>query len=140
MKDIDKLTREKYPANVEGTEAFNTTNASTVMKKTYRPLPGFLTIKDSEVEGLGLFTTEEIYEDICLGATHVFDIRFENHLIRTPLGGFINHSDSPNCIIRQEEGPGSQEEGFPVRKYLHSLRNIEPGEELTVTYTTYKVN
>lgn len=140
MKDIDKLTREKYPANVEGTEAFNTANASILMKKTYRPLPSFLTIKDSEVEGLGLFATEEIYEDICLGATHVFDIRFENHLIRTPLGGFINHSNSPNCIIRQEEGTGSQEEGFPVRKYLHSLRNIKPGEELTVTYTTYKIN
>jgi SET domain-containing protein len=110
------------------------------MTKTYRPLPSFLTIKDSEIEGLGLFATEEIYEDICLGTTHIFDIRFEDNLIRTPLGGFINHSDTPNCIIRrEEEGSSVMEKGFPIRNYLYSLRDIKPGEELTVTYTTYKV-
>ncbi len=110
------------------------------MTKTYRPLPCFLTIKDSEIEGLGLFATEEIYEDICLGATHVFDIRFEDNLVRTPLGGFVNHSDNPNCIImREEEGASVMEKGFPVRSYMYSLRNIKPGEELTVRYTTYKV-
>jgi SET domain-containing protein len=107
---------------------------------SYRPLPTYVTIKESQIEGLGVFATEEIYEDICLGATHVYDIRFENSLIRTPLGGFINHSDTPNCIIRQEEeGSSYLEKGFPVRSYLYSLRNIQPGEELTVSYTTYKV-
>ena len=110
------------------------------MTKTYRPLPSFLTIKDSEIEGLGLFATEEIYEDICLGTTHIFDIRFEDNLIRTPLGGYINHSDNPNCIIiKEEEGASYLEKGFPIRSYLYSLRNIKPGEELTVKYTTYKV-
>jgi len=110
------------------------------MSSTYRPLPQYLTIGLSEIEGLGVFATEEIYEDICLGATHVYDIRFENSLIRTPLGGFINHSDTPNCIIRkEEEGSSYLEKGFPVRSYLYSLRNIQPGEELTVSYTTYKV-
>lgn len=106
----------------------------------YRPLHEYLTIKESEIEGLGLYTTEEIYEDICLGATHVYDIRFEDSLIRTPLGGFINHSDNPNCIIRkEEEGSCYLEKGFPIRRYLYSLRAIQPGEELTVKYTTYKV-
>jgi len=107
---------------------------------SYRPLPTYVTIKESQIEGLGVFATEEIYEDICLGATHVYDIRFENNLIRTPLGGFINHSDTPNCIIRKEEdGASYLEKGFPVRSYLYSLKNIQPGEELTVSYTTYKV-
>jgi SET domain-containing protein len=106
----------------------------------YRPLHEYLTIKKSKIEGLGLFATDEIYEDICLGTTHIYDLRFENNLIRTPLGGFINHSDNPNCIIKkEEEGSSYLEKGFPVRSYLYSLRNIQPGEELTVKYTTYKV-
>ena len=106
----------------------------------YKPLQKELTIKKSFIEGLGLFATDEIYEDICLGVTHVHDIRFEDSLIRTPLGGFINHSDNPNCIIKkEEEGSSYLEKGFPVRSYLYSLRTIQPGEELTVRYTTYKV-
>jgi len=106
----------------------------------YRPLHEYLTIKESKIEGLGLFATDEIYEDICLGVTHVHDIRFEDSLIRTPLGGFINHSDNPNCIIKkEEEGSNTMEKGFPVIHLLTTLRNIQAGEELTVRYTTYKV-
>jgi SET domain-containing protein len=106
----------------------------------YRPLHEYLTIKESKIEGLGLFATDEIYEDICLGVTHVHDIRFEDSLIRTPLGGFINHSDNPNCIIKkEEEGSNAMEKGFPVIHLLTTLRNIQAGEELTVRYTTYKV-
>jgi SET domain-containing protein len=110
------------------------------MTKTYRPLFECLTIKESEIEGLGLFATEEIQELEYLGITHVFDIRFEDNLIRTPLGGFINHSDNPNCAItREEEGSSVIEKGFPIRNHLHTIRDVKPGEELTVTYTTYKV-
>ncbi len=106
----------------------------------YRPLHEYLTIKESKIEGLGLFATDEIYEDICFGVTHVHDIRFEDSLIRTPLGGFINHSDNPNCIIKkEEEGSNTMEKGFPVIHLLTTLRNIQAGEELTVRYTTYKV-
>lgn len=105
------------------------------MTKTYRPLPSFLTIKDSDIEGLGLFATEEIYEDICLGITHVFNHKFEDCMIRTPLGGFINHSKNPNCIIKRDSGAG-----FVLEvNMLYTLRDIKPGEELTVTYTTYEV-
>ena len=107
---------------------------------SYRPLPTFLTIKESGIEGLGLFATEEIYQDIGLGVTHIHDVRFENNLIRTPLGGFINHSDTPNCVIKkEEEGSNTMEKGFPVMHFLTTLKNIQAGEELTVRYTTYKV-
>ena len=110
------------------------------MKKTYRPLPEYLTIKESNIEGLGLFATEEISKGLCVGETHVYDIRFEDNLIRTPLGGYVNHSDDPNCVIRREEEGGSfLEKGFPLRNYLYTLKEIKPGEELTVKYTTYKV-
>ena len=106
----------------------------------YRPLHEYLTIKESKIEGLGLFATDEIYQDIGLGVTHIHDVRFENNLIRTPLGGFINHSDTPNCIImREEEGANTMEKGFPVIHFLITLRNIQEGEELTVSYTTYQV-
>ena len=110
-------------------------HTKTKMTKTYRPLPEFLTIKESEIEGLGLFATKEIYEDICLGITHVINHKFEDNMIRTPLGGFINHSKSPNCIIRHETGIGFNDNV----NVLYTLRDIKPGEELTVTYTTYKV-
>ena len=44
-------------------------------------------------------------------------------IIRTPLGGFVNHSEEPNCKLIG----GS-------KLYLVPLRNIEQGEELTVYY------
>lgn len=112
---------------------------------SYRPLPEFLTIRDSGIEGLGLFATEKIYEDICIGVTHIYDVRFEDNLIRTPLGGYINHSKIPNCIIRKEEGAFYSElfqqlkKDYSFRNYLYTLRDIEVGEELTVTYKTYKI-
>ena len=61
----------------------------------YRPLPDELTIKHSPIEGLGLFATQEIKANTFIGITHIRDEQFENKYIRTPLGGFYNHSDSP---------------------------------------------
>ena len=93
----------------------------------YKPLPEILTIKDSGIHGLGLFTLEDIEKNINLGITHVKDLRFENYYIRTPLGGFFNHSESPNCFV--------YEEGDFL--YLITLKNIQAGEELTAKYTLY---
>ena len=58
----------------------------------YRPLPDELTIKSSPIEGLGLFATKEIKANTFIGITHIRDEQFENKYIRTPLGGFYNHS------------------------------------------------
>ncbi len=95
----------------------------------YRPLHEYLTIKESKIEGLGLFATDEIYEDICLGVTHVHDIRFEDSLIRTPLGGFINHNDDPNLVLIKEND----------LNYVRTIREVKVGEELTLKYTLYNV-
>ena len=62
----------------------------------YRPLPDFLTIKKSPIEGLGLYATQDIKANSFIGLTHVQDNNFENGYIRTPLGGFYNHSNNPN--------------------------------------------
>ncbi len=64
----------------------------------YRPLPKQLTIKNSPIEGLGLYAKEDIKKNSFIGITHIRDEQFENKYIRTPLGGFYNHSDHPNII------------------------------------------
>jgi len=95
--------------------------------KNYRPLPVWVTIKNSDIEGLGLFATKDIKAPLELGITHVVNEKFEDGLIRTPLGGFINHSTSSNCeLIDHLEN-----------KYLRVIKDIEEGEKLTLTYNIY---
>ena len=93
----------------------------------YRPLPLYLTIKPSSVEGLGLFTTKPVKKSTNLGISHVFDKFWENGYIRTPLGGFINHSSTPNCRTSKE--------GRYL--YIYTITDIEEDIELTLTYTMY---
>lgn len=97
--------------------------------KTYRPLPDSLTIMPSKIEGLGLFALKKIHKDISLGKTHIFNKGRENEPIRTPLGGFINHSDTPNCRLLEIDNIN----------YLIANRDIEPLEEITLKYKMYKV-
>jgi len=97
-------------------------------KKHYLPLPDNVTINGSSVHGLGLFATKHIPEDYNFGITHVADARFEDGYIRLPLGGFFNHSETPNCKAVNEG----------EFRYLISLREIEKGEEITALYTLYK--
>ncbi len=94
----------------------------------YRPLPPYLTISNSSIEGLGLFATDDIDSGLIIGVTHVKDVRFEDTYIRTPLGGFFNHSDTPNCEVIYESD-------FIKLKTISSIKS---GEELTATYTLYR--
>ncbi len=94
-------------------------------KETYRPLPEGLTIKESEIDGLGLHSTQEFDAGYKFGETHVLVHSRDRHeWIRTPLGGFINHSDTPNCFITTDAGD----------RTLYATRPIEEGEEITVYY------
>jgi len=97
----------------------------------YRPLPKTLTIQESDIEGLGLFATKDIKKNTNLGMMHY--ISEYSEVIRTPLGGFINHSNKPNCIKEKEDLI------YEERIYLITNRLIKKGEELTVKYTMYKV-
>lgn len=95
--------------------------------KTYRPLPDCLTIKESSIEGLGLFATEDIPKGTNLGRSHV---QLYTEIIRTPVGAFYNHSDEPNAVKQ------------PVGKTKWNLvtkRDIKAGEEITVNYTFYSI-
>ena len=95
----------------------------------YKPLPKNLTIKESKINGLGVFATEDINNNNVLGVSHVQDLKAENGYWRTPLGGFINHSSNPNCK--------KSENKFTKNLYLTTIKNIKKGEELTIYYTLY---
>lgn len=82
----------------------------------------------SKIEGLGLFTKASIDKGVDLGITHVTD-PITMQIYRTPLGGFINHSDTPNAKIVE----------IQRFRYLYTLQDLDPLEEITVTYTMYKV-
>ena len=95
----------------------------------YRPLPKELTIKKSYIEGLGLFATEFLPSNTKLGISHIKDKRFEDNYIRTPLGGFVNHSDVPNCEFYIEDD----------YIMLRTIRHINMGRELTAEYWLYNM-
>tara|TARA_Y100000590_G_C15027869_1_gene753905 strand:- start:73 stop:501 length:429 start_codon:yes stop_codon:yes gene_type:complete len=129
----------------------------------YKPLPKCLTIKKSPIEGLGLYATENIKKNSFIGLTHIQDPNFENGYIRTPLGGFYNHSNEPNvrkvvsdilpklkcCSIVDEsldmskiaDGKANRENLYPkvegIYMFLVSIRIIKSGEELTANYNLY---
>ena len=94
---------------------------------SYRPLPNVVTIINSPIDGLGLFATQDIPAGYELGVSHIRDERFENSYIRTPLGGFYNHSDDPNCEAYKDED-------F-IR--LRTIKDVALGEELTGFYWLY---
>ena len=96
----------------------------------YKPLPDSLTIKESSIQGLGLFATTDIREGV-LGIGWVRQDYFPDGYLRTPMGGFINHSDNPNCVKLEHEEVGVM--------WLKAVRDIKAGEELTIKYTLYRI-
>jgi len=95
----------------------------------YKPLPDEVEIRDSEIHGKGLFANFIIEKGKNLGMTHVYDSEADNQRIRTPLGGFINHSEDPNCEL------------IKIGKYYYLItsKDIMPDEEITLKYSLYKV-
>ena len=100
----------------------------------YKPLPDSVTIKQSGINGLGLFANQAINQATNLGVSH---IKMDDTIIRTPLGGFINHSNTPNCAKVELHANGQE----PFRKKWNqvTLKDIKKGEELTLRYTFYHV-
>ena len=133
----------------------------------YRPLPEQLTIKNSPIEGLGLFATQNIKANSFIGVTHIRDEQFDNKYIRTPLGGFYNHSNNPTVMRmvsnilptlkfgdsidtnaktkKFDENDTNRENMYynlsekPDAKYMFmvSIKDIKPGDELTANYNLY---
>jgi SET domain-containing protein len=88
--------------------------------------------------GLGFLQRRTLKKDHNFGMTH---LKFGEKLIRTPLGGFLNHSDDPNCVktkLRFTTENGSTKHGY-IFWNLVVIEDIKKGEELTVKYTFYNV-
>ena len=97
----------------------------------YKPLPESLTIKTSKVNGLGLFAQEGIAQGTNLGISH---IKLDEEILRTPLGGFINHANEANAVKVE-----LRDEKYTKKWSLVTLRDIKKGEELTLRYTFYNI-
>ena len=121
----------------------------------YRPLPKSLTIKESKIDGLGLFSKTKIQKNSFIGITHVKHNDFQDMYIRTPLGGFYNHSKNPNVTKISSDTLPKYDFGQNIEMkikesledknnnklkyfYLVSLKDIEPGEEILAKYTFYE--
>ena len=105
----------------------------------YKPLPKNLRLGFSDIHDIGLFAKEGIAQGTNLGMTH---LKIGDTIFRTPLGGFINHANEPNCVkaelrMTNEDLQGHQ---YSYKKWnLITTQNIEKGEELTLRYTFYKL-
>ena len=105
----------------------------------YKPLPDSLTIKQSEINGIGLFTKEGLAQGTNLGMCH---LKIGDTIFRTPLGGFINHANEANCVKAELRMTNEDLQGhkYDYKKWnLIISQDIKKGEELTVRYTFYNV-
>jgi len=105
----------------------------------YLPLPKELRLGFSDIHDIGLFAKEKIKRGSNLGICH---LQIGKELFRTPLGGFINHSDDPNCTKSMFRVSNSADLSLKTDYKawrLFTLDNIKEGEELTLTYTFYKI-
>jgi len=105
----------------------------------YKPLPDSLTIKQSGIDGLGLFARESLKQGTNLGMSHV---AIGSGIVRTPMGGFINHSNDGNTTkveLRIDEKDDPLLKVATKKWNLITLKDIKEGEELTVRYTFYNV-
>ena len=106
----------------------------------YRPLPPQITIKKSNIDGLGLFSTCDIEEGYNLGISHIANNRFENKYIRSPLGGFMNHSNTPNCrLIKITPSLELSDNSTDTVLILITKQLIVANTELTKYYSLYKI-
>ena len=105
--------------------------------KEWRPLPDQITIKESKIEGLGIFATEDLPPNTDLGISHVYDLRFPDNYIRLPLGAFINHHEMPNCRAIVSESHETLGEIKHIR--IITDKSILSGEELTLNYIINKL-
>ena len=62
-------------------------------------MPNNLKIKKSKIDGHGIFAKNNLKKGVDLGSTHI-KVPMILGYIRTPLGGFLNHSNKPNCVLQ----------------------------------------
>jgi hypothetical protein len=133
-------------------EVIDANRAKDHEKKNYTPLSHDLFIEESMINGQGLFSSHDLPKGTDLGISH---IQFEKdkmsamELIRTPLGGFINHepivkSENASGELVEVSGPNCEKvkqraDGAKIEWRLVTRKDIKAGDELTLEYTFYKI-
>jgi hypothetical protein len=79
---------------------------------------GRVKVKESKIQGLGLFTDQEFNEGDVIGIAHV------NGKPSGIIGRYHNHSDKPNA----------HSVTIGNKRYVAALRPLRKGEEITVDY------
>lgn len=93
----------------------------------YRPLPEKFQMKVSDIEGHGVFTQQFISKGYIEYEVPTHIELDDNTLVRTSLGGWLNHSDTPNCTLIMEY------QNYP-KYYIKLLKDIQLGHEITLNY------
>ena len=119
-------------------------------KQTYKPLSDNLFIEESMIDGQGLFANNDIPAGTDLGISHIEiekDKMAALEMIRTPLGGFINHEKTVKETNGEDKdvevsGPNCKRikgrmDGCKIEYSLITRRDIKAGEELTLEYSMY---
>ena len=98
------------------------------------------TVRRTEENGKQLLNLHKIYDPALLMELIKFNhkgnfdrvMSFQHNYVRTPLGGFINHSETPNCELIEDD----EDDDY---KKLKTTKKIEAGEELTLKYSLYAI-
>ena len=94
----------------------------------YRPLPKNLKISVSEIEGHGIFADCDIKKGTDLGSTHI-KVPMKHGYIRTPLGGYINHSYDNNSMLYVKE----DWDDYLIYNLI-TIKKISKDEEILINY------
>ena len=133
-------------------EVIDANRAKDHEKKNYTPLSHDLFIEESMINGQGLFSSHDLPKGTDLGVSHIEfekDKMSPKELIRTPLGGFINHEPTvkelQNDKLVEISGPNCEKikqrpDGNKTEWNLVTLKDIKMGDELTLEYSFYKPN
>ena len=133
-------------------EVIDANRAKDHEKKNYTPLSHDLFIEESMIDGQGLFSSHDLSKGTDLGVSHIEfekDKMSAKELIRTPLGGFINHepivkSENASGELVEVSGPNCEKikqraDGAKIEWRLVTRKDIKAGDELTLEYTFYKI-
>lgn len=111
---IMNLTDDKGLLNMLNTMADNSKKPNV----NYAQQGGKIELKDSKIEGKGIFTTDKLQKGDFIGLAHT------NGQPSTELGRFHNHSENPN----------SESVLIGSNRYIVTKTPIKKGEEITVDY------
>lgn len=104
----------------------------------YKPLPYGVEIKSIDGSYVGLFATKNIPGGSYLGVSHMLMYDHQTKILgstvmRSVIGGCVNHSDTPNCAALIL--PNNEIKEFGVASHMWTIVPIEKGTELTIFYT-----